>query len=174
MAVLLLTPVLFFSCRSGDGSPKAVMMQFFEALSKKDIAEARKLSTSDSKLMIDFLENILSKTDNKEAEKFNKANLEIGEAKIDGDKASIPVTEKTTNETLNYMLKKENGTWKMSFDEESIMNMGVQKMDEKGIDPARLEEQLKDMNMDSLRDELKKGKEMFDSIKKEADKVKTN
>lgn len=164
LLIIILSPILFFSCKSGNGNPKAVMLNFFEALSKKDISTARKLSTDSSKKMIDFLETILSKN-TAEAEKFDKSKLEIGDAVIDGDHAFIPVTENETGETLNYILRKVNGNWKMAFDEESIMNMGV----EGGAGSA---EELKNMPMDSLQEGLKKGKEAFDSLNKEMEKMK--
>ncbi|CAN5896574.1 hypothetical protein BH11BAC4_BH11BAC4_09100 [soil metagenome] len=166
LLVIILLPVLFSSCKSEEAKTKTVMIAFFKALSNKNIEAARKLTTTDSKQMMDFLENIITKSAT-EADKFDKANLDIDEPRITGNKASIAVTEKTTGETLNYILKKENGSWKMSFDEESLMNMGVDKMNEKAIDPAQLEEQFRDINMDSLKHEIDKGSKAIDSIKKE-------
>ena len=96
--------------------------------------------------------------------------MEIGEAKIDGDKAVVPVKEKTTGETLNYNLKKEDGGWKVAFDKASVMSMGVEKMNEKGINPAdsinAAMDKLKDINLDSLKDGMKKGMDALDTVKK--------
>lgn len=177
LAIVLLSTVSFMSCNSGGGDPKAVLVQFFEALSKKDIAGARKLATKDSKSMIDMMEMGLNMAkDKKEDDKFNKDNMEFGEAKIEGDKATIPVKEKTSGETLNYILKKEDGAWKVAFDKASMMSMGMDKMNEKGINPAdsigHAMDELKNMDMDSLKEGMKKGMEMLDSVKKEADKMK--
>ena len=149
LMVAIFLPLLFFSCKWGDGNPKAVMMQFFEALSKKDIATARKLSTDGSKATIDFLERILMDPNTKEAEKFDKTKLEVGEANIEGNNASIPVTEKVTGETLNYILKKVNGSWKMAFDQESMENMSTEQ-------PTTDMNKIERMNMDSLNETLKK------------------
>jgi hypothetical protein len=171
LAIAMLSSVSFFSCNSGGGDPKAVLAQFFDALSKNDIEGARKLATKDSKSMIDMMEmGMKMGKDKKDSEKFNKNNMEFGEAKIDGDKAVVPVKEKTSGETLNYNLKKEDGGWKVAFDKASIMSMGMEKMNEKGINPAdsisSAMDKLKDVNMDSLKEGMKKGMEVLDSVNK--------
>lgn len=177
-AIMLLSSVSFMGCNSGTGDPKAVLSQFFEALSKKDIEGARKLATKDSKSMIDMMEMGLNMDkEKKQDDKFDKSNMEFGEAKIDGDKATVPVKEKKSGESLNYILKKEDGAWKVAFDKASVMSMGMDKMNEKGIEnPAdsigKAMEQLKNMDMDSLKEGMKKGMEMLDSVKKEAEKMK--
>lgn len=170
-AIVLLSGVSFFGCNTGGGDPKGTLVQFFTALSKNDIEGARKLATKDSKSMIDMMEmGMKMDKDKKEADKFNKDNMEIGEAKIDGDKAVVPVKEKTSGETLNYTLKKEDGSWKVAFDKASIMSMGMEKMNEKGINPtdsiSKAMDELKNVNMDSLKDGMKKGMEVLDSLKK--------
>ena len=114
--------------------------------------------------------------DKNDTEKFDKASMEFGEVKIEGDKATIPVKEKKSGESLNYILKKEDGTWKVAFDKASMMNMGMEKMNEKGINPAdsigNALEELKNLNMDSLKDGMKEGMKALDSIKTEAEKLK--
>ncbi len=171
---LLLSPFIFFSCNSGgSGDPKAVLAKFFEALSKKDIEAARKLSTESSKSMIDMMDaGMKMDKGSKESDKFDPKSMEYGEVKIEGDKATIPVKEIKSGETLNYILKKEKGEWKVAFDKESMMNMGMEKMNEKGINaPDSLNkamEELKNMNMDSL----KEGMQMLDSVNKEYQKMK--
>lgn len=177
LAILVLSTVSFIGCNSGGGDPKAVLSQFFEALSKKDIEGARKLATKDSKSMIDMMEMGMNMSkDKKDAEKFDKANMEFGEAKIEGDKATVAVKEKKSGESLNYILKKEDGSWKVAFDKASVMSMGMDKMNEKGINPTdsigKAMDELKNMDMDSLKDGMKKGMEMLDSVKKEAEKAK--
>ena len=171
LAIVLLSTVSFFGCKSGGGDPKAVLGQFFTALSKDDMEGARKLATKDSKQMIDFMEmGMKMGKDKKESDKFKPDNMEIGEAKIDGDKAVVPVKEKTTGETLNYNLKKEDGGWKVAFDKASVMSMGKDKMDEKGINAAdsinAAMDKLKDINIDSLKDGMKKGMDALDTLKK--------
>lgn len=151
-AALVCTTVFFLSCNSTDSSnPKSVLMSFFDALGKKDINGARKLATAESKSMLDMMEMGMKMGGaDKKDDKYNKANMEFGEAKIDGDKATVPVKDKTSGETTNYTLKKEGGGWKVAFDKSSMMNMGMDKMKEKGVD-----------NMDSG---MNKMKESMDSL----------
>ncbi len=179
LAILMLSTVTFFSCKSGGGDPKATLVSFFDALSKNDMEAARKLATKDSKSMIDMIEMgmKMGKEKDKEANKFDKSKMEFGEAKIDGDKATIPVKETTSGETLNYILKKEDGAWKVAFDKASMMNMGMEKMNEKGINPAdslgAAMDKLKDIDMDSLKEKMNEGLNAIDSAKKEMEKNKT-
>ena len=171
LAIVMLSTVSFYSCNSGGGDPKAVLGQFFTALSKNDMEGARKLATKDSKQMIDLMEmGMKAGKDKSESDKFKPDNMEIGEAKIDGDKAVISVKEKNSGETMNYNLKKEDGGWKVAFDKASVMSMGMEKMNEKGINPAdsidAAMDKLKDINMDSLKDKMQEGMKVLDTINK--------
>lgn len=166
---------IFISCNNSSGSdPKIVLSQFMDALMKKDVATARKLSTADSKSMMDLMEMGM-KSDKNESEKYDKSRMVFGDAKIDGDKAIIPVKETTTGETINYTMKKENGQWKVAFDKASLMSMGMEKMSEKGINASdslsKGMEELKNMNMDSLKEGMQEGMKMLDSMTKEMKKL---
>ena len=178
-AIALVTSTMFIGCNSDkSGDPKAVLTQFFDALSKKDIEAARKLATKDSKSMIDMMEMGMNMSkDNKDTDKFDKSSMEFGEVKIEGDKATIPVKEKKSGESLNYILKKEDGSWKVAFDKASIMSMGMEKMKNEGQNPAdslnKAMEELKNVNMDSLKDKVNESMQKLDSIKKAAE-AKTN
>lgn len=103
--------------------------------------------------------------------------MEFSEAKIDGDRATVAVKEMTSGETVNYILKKEDGAWKVAFDKASLMTMGKEKMDEKGINPAdslgAAMDKLKEINIDSLKEQMNKGMDALDTAKKEMEKNKT-
>lgn len=161
--------IMFSGCKSGGGDPKAVLAEFFDLLSKKDIAGARKLATADSKSMLDMMEMAM-KTDTKEATKYDKAKMEYGEAKIEGDKATVPVKEKESGETMNYTLKKEGGSWKVAFDKTSIMSMGMDKMKEEGINVGdslnNAIDEMQKLNTDSLAGAIKEGAKAMDSAAK--------
>ncbi len=175
LACLVLSTAVFFSCsNSGSGNPKAVLSDFFDALSKKDIATARKFATEESKSMLDMMEmGMKMDTNSKETDKYDKSKMEFGEPKIEGDKATIAVKEKGSGETLNFTLKKEKGDWKVAFDKASMMSMGMEKMQEKGINPTdsitKAMEEIKDLNMDSLREGMQEGMKMLDSATKNVD-----
>ena len=61
--------------------------------------------------------------------------MEFGEAKVEGDKATIPVKDKKSGESTTYTLKKESGAWTVAFDKATMTKMGTDKMKEKGMDP---------------------------------------
>ena len=122
-----------FSCKSTDSDPKAVLTSFFDALSKKDVATARKYATESSKSMLDFMELSMSKDSGKNVKnsEYDKDKVDFGEPKIEGDKATIYVKEKGKEEGTNFTLKKEKGAWKVAFDKEMMsekMAEGMGKM----------------------------------------------
>ena len=167
-ALIVLSAIIFTGCKS-SGDPKAVLGQFFDALSKKDMVAARKLATTDSKSMLDLMERGM-KTDTKETEKYSKDKMEFGEAKIEGDKATVPVKDKASGETMNYTLKKEGGAWKVAFDKTSIMSMGMEKMKDEGINVGdsvqNALDELKNVDMDSLQKGMQDGVKTLDSAAK--------
>lgn len=125
LAAFVVTAAFFTSCNSGGGDPKSVLISFFDALGKKDIAAARKLATTESKSMLDMMEMALKMSEGKDAkdDKYDKDKMEFGEPKIEGDKATVAVKEKGTGKTTNFTLKKEGGAWKVAFDKASMANM---------------------------------------------------
>lgn len=172
LILLSITVVLFFSnCASNStGDPKIVLAQFIEALGKKDIAKARNLATEDSKSMLDLIDMGMKSGEAKDMDKYDKNKMVFGDAMIDGDKATVPVKETTSGETVNYTLKKEKGGWKVAFDKGSLMSIGMDKMKEKGINPAdsmgKVMEEIKKLDMDSLKRGMQEGMKALDSTKK--------
>jgi hypothetical protein len=94
-------------------------------------------------------------------------NVEMGTPVIKGNEATIKVTDKKSGEATNFLLKKENGDWKVAFDMTTLAEMGRQKMEEHGMD-------LKNMNQDSLNANIPDLKEKMDSIKKLMDSAMKN
>ena len=175
LAVAVTVSFLFVGCNGGGGDPKAVLMAFFEAMSKKDIAGAKKLATKDSEQMFSLMEmgmNMAKDAKNEEMDKFDKAKMEFGETKIEGDKATVAVKEKESGESTNFILKKEGGSWKVAFDKASVMQMGADKMKEKGTDPSAAMDslnsgldKLNEMNTDSLAAKMKEGMDKLKELK---------
>ena len=157
----------FMGCKdnSKNGSPKDVLSAWFDAMAKKDMATVKELSTPESQSMISLMEmGMKDSTASKETAKYDKSKMEFGEPVIDGDNAKVPVKEKSSGETTNFPMKKVNGQWKVAFDKSSMMQMGMDKMKEKNINPM---DSLKNMNMDSISTEMNKA---MDSAKKAANK----
>lgn len=177
VAVLAFSTIYLSSCNSGGGDPKTVLTGFFDAMAKKDFVEARKLATADSKSMLDMMEQGMKMAGNvaedKTHDKFDKSKMEMGEAKIDGDKATVNVKELKGGESIDFVLKKESGSWKVAMDMGTMMNIGMQKMKEKGMDGAldSLTNELKNINPDSLKELMNKSMKVIDSLKS---KMKAN
>ncbi len=173
VAALVLSTAIFVGCKGGaSGDPKAVLSEFFDALSKKDMTAARKLATAESKSMLDLMEMGMKTEGSKGLDKYDKSKMEFGEVKIDGDKATVSVKETTSGETVNYPLKKEDGGWKVAFDKSSLMTIGMDKMNEKNINPmdsiSKGMEELNKIDMDSLKRETMKA---IDTMNTELKKV---
>jgi Domain of unknown function (DUF4878) len=168
LAITVTASLLITSCNGGGGDPKAVLMSFMDAMSKKDIAAAKKLATKDSETMFSLME--MGMKNNKDNDmKFEKDKMEFGETKIDGDKATVAVKDKASGEGTNFILKKESGSWKVAFDKASVMQMGMDKMKEKGVDMNDVinkgADAMKDINVDSLGDKMKEGLEKLNENK---------
>jgi outer membrane murein-binding lipoprotein Lpp len=164
MGAVVMTSLFFAGCKSTDkNDPKAVLVSFFDALTKKDIAAARKLATAESKSMLDMMEMGMKMDPNKKDDegKYDKSKMEFGDPKVEGDKATVAVKDKNSGETTNFTLKKEDGGWKVAFDKSSMMNMGMDKMKEKG------------MNVDStINNGMEKMNEGMDSVKEKLEELK--
>lgn len=165
--------------------PKAVIVAFFERMAQKDIEGAAKLATKDSKAALDMMKkgmemaekfkDMKTEKDEDPAEEF--ASMEFGETKVDGETATVAVYNKKKDETIDFPLKKEDGSWKVDFSMSTLMKMGMDKAKEKrmnGMDENDEDdmndamEKMKNFNMDSLQ----KGLKMLDSTLKTIDPEK--
>jgi Domain of unknown function (DUF4878) len=162
------------SCKNGGVSndPKAVLVAFFERMSKKDIDGAAKLATKDSKTTMDMMKkgmemaekmkDQMPKDEKDPAEEFK--NVEIGEAKINGDAATVAFKNKKQDVSFDFPLKKEDGGWKVDFSMGTLMKMGMDAKN-KGMDAAGNDVPLNE-------ETLEKSKAMADSLMKNMDPKK--
>lgn len=136
LSVAVILAIGVIGCNSSSSSdPKGVLVSFMEALGKKDIEGAKKYATKDSEAMLGMIQMGMNMAPDSVKDKtYDKNNMEFGDAKIEGDKATVPVKDKTSGETLMYTLKKESGAWKVAFDKATMTQMGTDKMKEKGMD----------------------------------------
>src|SRR5262245_4945190 len=97
--------LIITSCGSKAGSdPKSVLTEFFKRMSEKDIDGAAKLATKDSKATMDMMKKGLdmakkagTDTANSDDPTEEFKQLEIGDAKITGETALVPVKNKKEN-----------------------------------------------------------------------------
>ena len=175
VAAFAFAAVCMSGCNSSGGDPKAVLSSFFDAMAKKDIPAARKLATADSKAMFDMMEMGMkmqgNTADDGLSEKYDKTKMQMGDAKIDGDRATVNVKETKGGESLDFVLKKESGSWKVAMDMNTLMGMGADKMKEKGMsddDMKKMQSQMdkfKNMSPDSIKMMMNKGMQALDSLK---------
>ena len=132
--------IILSACKSsGKGNPKEVLHSFLTALSQKDFTKAKALATQDSDGMISMMEmgmqNMQNMDSSGHADKMMQMidNMKMGDAVIEGDKATVSVTDSKSNESTDFLLKKENGDWKVAFDMSTIMEMANKKLKEHGM-----------------------------------------
>ncbi len=65
---------------------------------------------------------------------YRQENIELGDAVINGDNATVPVKDKKSGETIDFTLKKENSQWKVSVNLSTLLQMAQKKMKEHGMD----------------------------------------
>lgn len=159
-AATLLCSLFILSCSTKSNSdPKTVLTDFLTKLSKKDFKGAEKFATESSKNMLEMIEST-SKFAPDSNNEYDMANLEIGNASIVGEKATIDVKNKKEGKSIKYTLKKEKGEWRVSFDKQSMMDMGNDSM-KNGSSSSE--------NLDSLSDKLN---ESLDDLNKKLDSLK--
>lgn len=157
--VLAFTAFVFIlsGCKSAEkGDPKEVLHSFLIALSQKDFTKAKTYATEDSDGMISLMEMGMQTMQNanqgSHADKMMEMinNMKIGAAKIEGDKATVPVIDSKSNESTDFLLKKEKGDWKVAFDMSTLMEMANKKMREHGMNgPGSLDSAQMRQGMDS-------------------------
>lgn len=165
--------IVFSGCQSGGGdNPKEVLSNFFTALSKKDFSTAKKYATKDSDGMLGMMEmgmKMAGNTQNDHSDKMFEMlqNAQMGAPVINGDEATVPVTDKKSGESTGFLLKKEDGNWKVAFDMATLSEMGREKLKEHGRD-------IDNMNLDSLNAAMPDLKQKMDSIKQMMDSARNN
>lgn len=185
--------ILVPGCKGKDkaagGDPKAVTLAFFEAMSKKDIDGAAKYCTKESKATLDMMKKAIdaaekmkgSGMENKDDGTDDFKDMVVGDAKINGDNATVAVTNKKKEETVEFPLKKEDGDWKVDFTMGTLMKMGMDAKKGKGenlFDDIKNEgdttmNDLKNLlNSDTLKEKLQDVKEAFDTLKEGLNKLK--
>lgn len=166
-------------CQSGSsGNPKEVLSEFFKALSKKDVDQAKKYATKDSDGMLSMMEEGLKMSSNMPNDHADKMfemmqNVEMAEPVINGDQATINVKDKKSGESTDFLLKKEDGSWKVAFDMATLTEMGNKKLKEHGMENMNMDSMKNRMNqaMDSMNAAMPGMKDKMDSVKKMIDKM---
>ena len=166
--------LLITGCKGKDkaagGDPKTVLTAFFEKMAKKDIDGAAKLCTKDSKGTMDLMKKGVEAAEKmkgeegevKEEDDFK--DMLVGDAKIDGDNATVSVTNTKKKETVEFPLKKEDGAWKVDFTMSTLMKMGMDAKKDKGEDLFK-EEDITDTTLNELKD-------LGDTLKQKLDEMK--
>lgn len=175
LTVVAVLAILFASCSANSDDPKTVLKSFFEHLAKKDLDGAAKLATADSKSTLDMVKKGMDMAETMKdslpqqdpMKEFQ--DVEFGDAKINGNTATVAVTQKAKKDQppADFTLVKEDGKWKVDFSMATLMKMGQQQINNgatpEGISPGSLDS----LKMNS--EELQKASKSLDSVMKNID-----
>ena len=173
ITLLFITMIILSGCEQKTaGDPKMVLSDFFDALAKKDITEAKKLTTEDSEPMMNMAQMAMQKIpDDDQILQYRKENIELEDAVITEDIATVPVKDKRTGETIDFTLKKEKSQWKVSINISTLLQIVQKKMKEHGMNG--MNDSLESLNNGThSKDDIEKAQKMIDSIKKVFDNRK--
>ncbi len=173
-AIFISCFLILNGCNSETQKPEIVVESFFDALSKQDFETAKELSTKKSESVLDMINLAVNfQLQKMDSSMFDKSRLQFGTPKIEGDSAIVEVSIKNSNEFIPLKLKKEDGDWKVAFDAETLMKMGLDKIKSEGRkNGQQLDKQLESIQnlpLDSLKDELQNSLQKLDSVQKTLD-----
>ena len=175
IAALLLTGLLILNgCNSETQKPEIVVASFFDALSKQDFETAKEFATKKSESVLDMISIAANfQIEKMDSSMFDKSRLQFGTPKIEGDSAIVEVSIKNSNEFIPLKLKKEDGDWKVAFEAETLMKIGLDKIKKegrkKGQQLDKELESIQNMPLDSLKDEMLNSLQKLDSVQKTLD-----
>jgi hypothetical protein len=130
---LLLASLVLFGCNFNSDDPSEVLGDFFTAMSRRNFEDARRMATVESKSMIDMME-LAVKTNPDEMGRFDLRMMALGDPVVNGDKATVPVTDRSNGEVMDFPLKRIDNAWKVRFEEEVILDISTQKMKNSSIE----------------------------------------
>jgi hypothetical protein len=164
-----------YSCKNASsGSPKDAVNAFIEASKTGNIAEIKKHITKSDVSLIEMGENMMAQFDPKGSQemkdkmakefkdKAGTAKIEIKDEKVDGNNATVNVAFEVNGktDTRPFSLVKEEGVWKISLLSTGMKNAGADGMDAM--------DEMKALNMDSLKGAISQGMEEFNKIDKDS------
>lgn len=170
---------ILVSCKGKDmasADPKTVLTQFMERLAKKDIAGASKLATKESQATMNMVKMGMGMAEkmkgyDKESKEIGPMaifnNVEIGDAKIDGETALVPFKHKTKGTSFDFPLKKEDGAWRVDFNIAALRTLGMRQ----GAAGLGGDDFIKD-SLDFNTEDMQKGLKEVDSLMKSIDPKK--
>ncbi len=164
--------VALVGCKGGgNGDPKSVAMAFMDKIKAKDFDGAAQYATKDSKSALDMMKSAMKmaeafggKGEDMDFDKeWKDKKVTYSEPKIEGENATVSLMA-DGKEQMPISLKKEDGSWKVAFDKNTLMKTGVDKMKEGGEDMPKME----DLNgmTDSITKAMKEVAPAMDTLKK--------
>ena len=172
--VFLLLSATACKTAAGNRDARETLTDFFKALSKRDIAEARKLATTESTPTLDVMEmgfrfaNTFkgSEETNAEMKAILENDIRIGEPEIEGDKATVPVTNSKNDRPSYFVLKKQDGAWKVAFDEATLSEISTALILNGQMGTDSLPQGFQAIDIDSVKKSLEEGLGKIDSLNK--------
>lgn len=163
-AILLMAlPILIYSCSGGGSSatPSEVAEKFLNALQDGDFKTAKKNATEKSQEFLGQMETMYATMEGLDDIKETK-EIAVTNEQIDGDKATVSYTE--DGDSMEIILLKENGAWKVAFDKETLMGGALDSMGDEEEDDY---DDYDDYEMEEEEMDMDEGEEMEEVMEEE-------
>jgi cellobiose-specific phosphotransferase system component IIA len=181
--LFLSVAILMMACNSGGNSPKATVEAMFAAMKNGNLDDMKKYITKSDVALLEAAEKVMVAFDPEASKKMKEkmttefkdkvkdVTFILKDEKITGDNATVTaeITQNGKMESQNIDLLKEDGVWKVSFTKSGFG----------GGDKAKMDEEMKNMNPDSIASKIKQGLEQMknvnmDSLRQEMNKALEN
>jgi len=108
------------SCNTN--SPKSVATQFLTDFYHMDFDAAKKVSTDDTKKMLDMFQQLETMMADSTKQQLKKIKVDVKDVKIDGDKATANYVTSDNAKAQTLHLVKQNGKWLAQWSKQDQMN----------------------------------------------------
>jgi hypothetical protein len=148
LSLFFLTALI--GCQSNSSDPTSALKSFLEAVENKDFASAKQWATDESKSLLDLLAmaNPSNSKDSALTQSATVQNMIFGKPNIQGERATISVQQKENQKPVTFTLKQIDNNWKVAFDKNTLLGMGMEQINEKGA--------MKKDQLDNALNEIKK------------------
>ncbi|MEI8058703.1 MAG: DUF4878 domain-containing protein [Ferruginibacter sp.] len=176
--LLLSVAMIFMACNSGGNSPKSTVEAMFAAMKNGNLDEIKKYITKSDVAMMEAAEKFMvalnpdavkqarEKMTSKFKDKVKDVTYTVKDEKINGDNATVTaeIIQNGKTDLQNFDLIKEDGVWKISF-----MKSGFS-----GTDMSKMDEEMKNMNPDSIASKIKQGMAEMQNVNRDSMRQEMN
>lgn len=132
-AAILVVVVTLTSCSSN--SPKSVAKKFLTSFYQLDFDAAKKVSTDDTKKMLDMFQQLAPMMPDSSKQQLKKIKISIKDEKTEGDKSTVTYVTSDNPKDQTLHLVKQNKKWLVQWSKQDQLNdAGAPPEDQQQVD----------------------------------------